>query len=118
MERYSVWNDLDEPEAVRAELEAVKKSRGTKMFTTHVEVDECEYQLVTTSKDIHLALGRFSLQGQRSLVQFLCRLFKKDGTGSLLLNMHDDYEKDVLVAKTGVSKTDRPIFAFMLVPIN
>jgi hypothetical protein len=61
------------------------REQGAKVYRTYVTDGGHSYTLVTTSKDIHLAIGLFSVAGQRSFCELLDVAFVEKRNHELLL---------------------------------
>ncbi len=83
------------------------------MFATHLRGGNPSFDLVTTSKDTHLELGRVSLDCQYLLAFCLEGLFRLSGASSVLVQLFPD-RGAVLVTKT----VTPAIITFILAPAH
>ncbi len=73
-------------------------SQTARVYRTFFRHDGREIDLVTTSKDIHLFLGRMSLEGQDDFIHFLNKKLNESHDPSLIVSTDT---KSFLVVRTG-----------------
>ena len=98
----TVAGGCEDTEELTDEIRYLVESKS-KVFRTYLETGESEYAqafiFVTTSKDVHLAMGRLSRKGLYTLADVIYRAFEIEETYEGLLTIPGS-EGTMLVIKT------------------